>query len=410
LNIPAIIPAPGPAVMQSLQYADERPACAAWPGYNTRMTNLPPLGDLTPAEFFRDYWQKKPLLIRQAIAGFAPPLNPEALFALAAQEEVEARLICHFDQQWQMQDGPFAALPARSQSGWTLLVQGVNLHDRAADALLRRFRFVPDARLDDLMISFATDGGGVGPHFDSYDVFLLQAHGRRRWQIGSQQDLSLKPDMPLKILARFEPEQEFILEPGDMLYLPPHYAHDGIALGDCMTYSIGFRAPSYQELGQGFLEFMGDSIDLPGRYADPDLKPGKAPAEISKRMLTDIAAELRKVRFTDDDIAIFVGQYLTEPKHTTYFTAPQQTLTPPRFASTAGKKGLRLALKTQMLYRGPHVFINGMSFEVEPQDRALLARLANDRSLPGELVGAARADVAEALYTWYQDGWLEITI
>ena len=141
------------------------------------------------------------------------------------------------------------------------------------------------------MISFATDQGSVGAHFDSYDVFLLQAHGQRRWRIGPQKDLHLIDGLPLKILRQFEPEQEYVLEPGDMLYLPPHYAHEGIAIGECMTYSVGFRAPSYQELGEAFLQFMSDSIALPGRYGDADLKPTKHPAEISRDMLTQIAAD-----------------------------------------------------------------------------------------------------------------------
>src|SRR4051812_23589815 len=202
------------------------------------MKKLPLLGDITPAQFLAEYWHKKPLLIRQAIPGFKPLLKFEALAALAAKDHVESRLITHFDGSWDMQNGPLSTFPSREQKQWTMLVQGANLYDAGADALLRQFRFIPDARLDDLMISYATDGGGVGPHFDSYDVFLLQAHGRRRWRIGAQKDLSLAEGMPLKILRDFRPEQEFVLEPGDMLYLPPHYAHDGAALGECMTCSI----------------------------------------------------------------------------------------------------------------------------------------------------------------------------
>jgi 50S ribosomal protein L16 3-hydroxylase len=179
-----------------------------------------------------------------------------------------------------------------------LLVQGVNLFDERADALLREFRFMPDARLDDLMISYATDGGGVGPHFDSYDVFLLQAHGKRRWRISAQKDLSAGRRHAAEDPGQFQAEEEFVLEPGDMLYLPPHYAHDGVAIGECMTYSIGFRSPSYQELGEAFLQFMADSIDLPGRYADPDLN---RPASRPKSRATcspSMTEELNKVRFT----------------------------------------------------------------------------------------------------------------
>ncbi|HYD79361.1 MAG TPA: cupin domain-containing protein [Paucimonas sp.] len=365
------------------------------------------LGGLTPAQFLRDYWHKKPLLIRQAIPSFASPVDRDALFAMAARDDVESRLITHTDQ-WELKHGPVRKLPAKTQKEWTLLVQGVNLHDDAAEALLRQFRFLPDARLDDLMISYATDGGGVGPHFDSYDVFLLQAHGKRRWRIGAQKDLTLVEGMPLKILRDFRPQQEFVLEPGDMLYLPPHYAHDGIAIGECMTCSIGFRAPSYQELGEAFLQFMADSIDLPGRYADPDLRPTAHPAEIGGAVIEDIAAELDKVRFTQDDVTIFIGEYLSEPKPNVYFIAPEKPLAFDRFLQAARKHGVALSRKTQMLYRGKHVFINGESFAAGRADKAVLALLADQRMLDGATIADASKDIEEALYSWYDEGWLDL--
>jgi 50S ribosomal protein L16 3-hydroxylase len=366
------------------------------------------LGDLTPAQFLRDYWHKKPLLIRQALPGLKPLLTRDALFDLVRRDDVESRLITHFSQQWQMKSGPFDRLPSVKQKDWTLLVQGVNLHDDSADELLHQFRFLPDARLDDVMISYATDTGGVGPHFDSYDVFLLQAYGQRRWRIGAQKDLSLVDDMPLKILRNFQPEQEFVLEPGDMLYLPPHYAHDGTALGECMTYSIGFRAPSYQELGEGFLQFMADSIDLPGRYADPDLAPSRRPAELSRSMLSRIADELNKVKFTEDDIAIFLGEYLSEPKANLFFTPPARPLSLTRFIQAVMKRGLTLSRKTRMLYRGKHVFINGEAFAMRREDKAVLCTLADTRRLDGLQMAQASPDVTEALYNWYHDGWLTL--
>jgi len=372
------------------------------------MKKLPLLGDITPAQFLRDYWHKKPLLIRQAIPGFKPLLPFDTLQQLATHNYVESRLVTNEDGEWNMQHGPFESLPPRTQKEWTLLVQGVNLQDAKADALLRQFRFIPDARLDDLMISFATDGGGVGPHFDSYDVFLLQAQGQRRWRISAQKDLSLIEGLPLKILADFQAEEEFVLEPGDMLYLPPHYAHDGVAIGDCQTYSIGFRSPSYQELGEAFLQFMADSIDLPGRYADPELAASSKPAEIPRHMLSTIADELNKVRFTEDDVTIFLGEYLSEPKHNVFFTGPAKPLVMGKFADAAVKKGVSLSRKTLMLYRGKNVFINGESFAVGREDKAALEVLANERALGGEAVAAASEDVLDALYTWYQDGWLEL--
>ena len=376
------------------------------------MKKLPLLGNLTPAVFLRDYWHKKPLLIRQAIPNFTPLLSAEALFDLAARDDVESRLVSRSGRGggWELQHGPFAALPgpmARS-AAWTLLVQGINLHDDAADTLLRQFRFISDTRLDDMMISYATDAGGVGPHVDSYDVFLLQAHGRRRWRISAQRDLTLVEGLPLKVLRNFVPEQEFVLEPGDMLYLPPHYAHDGVAIGECMTYSIGFRAPAFQELGEAFLQFMGDTIDLPGRYADPDLKPTSHPARIDSAMVAQVAGQLHKVQFTDDDIAIFLGEYLSEPKSSVVFTPPARPLTLARFGQSAARRGIALVRTTRMLYRGAHVFINGESFAVERADRLLLAALADHRSIDAAALGQVSDDVREALHIWYCDGWLRL--
>jgi len=368
------------------------------------------LGGLSPEQFLTEYWHKKPLLIRQAIPGFVAPLDREAVFELAAREDVEARLVTHFDDQWKLQNGPFAKLPSTKKKNWTLLVQGVNLHDDAADALLRQFNFLPDARLDDLMISYASDAGGVGPHFDSYDVFLLQAQGQRRWRIGAQRDLTLVEGAPLKILSDFQPEQEFILDPGDMLYLPPQYAHDGDAIGECMTCSIGFRAPSFQELGEAFLQFMGESVELPGRYADADLSPTVHPGEISKLMLARVADELNKVSFTPDDMTIFLGEYMTEPKATVYFDDPVRDLSPAKFKQMAGKQGVQLSRKSQMLYRGKHVFINGESFSVSSKDLKSLSLLADERQLSGSVVAGVSDDVLEALYTWYQDAWLKLGV
>jgi 50S ribosomal protein L16 3-hydroxylase len=377
------------------------------------MQKLQLLGNITPAQFLRDYWQKKPLLIRQAIPGFKPLLQFEQLAELARQNHVESRLISHADgdggdRRWNLQHGPLAELPARSQRAWTMLVQGVNLYDERADALLRQFRFVPDARLDDLMISYATDGGGVGPHYDSYDVFLLQAQGKRRWRISAQQDRELVEGLPLKILANFEAQEEYLLEPGDMLYLPPQYSHDGLAEGECMTYSIGFRSPNFQELGEGFLQFMADSIDLPGLYADPALKPATKPAEIPREMLAAVTEELNKVRWDEEDVTIFLGEYLSEPKHNVFFTGPAKPMVLGRFLETAGKRGVKLSLKTLMLYRSKHVFINGESFAVGRADKAVLCALADQRRLDGAQVAGATEDVLEALYTWYQDGWIEL--
>ena len=374
--------------------------------YNGAMKKITVLGALTPAQFLKNYWQKKPLLIRQAIPDMKALLSREVLFELAAREDVESRLITNFRQQWKMEHGPQQSVPSVKQKNWTLLLQGVNLHNDEADRLLHQFRFLPDSRLDDLMISYATDGGGVGAHFDSYDVFLLQAHGKRLWRIGAQQDLTLQDGMPLKILKNFSPDQEFILEPGDMLYLPPHYAHEGTAIGECMTYSIGFRTPAWQALGESFLQFMADTIDLPGCYTDPDLKPVSTPAKISDDMLNAVAHEMAKLASTADDIALFLGEHLSEPKATVYFDPPERPLSSLRFNASAAKRGLKLHRKTRMLYRGKHTFINGESFQPGQSDKRILSTLADAREIPGALIKEASTDLMESWFEWYCDGWL----
>ncbi len=370
------------------------------------MKKLPLLGGLTPEQFLKDYWHKKPLLIRQAIPGFTAPLSRDEVLALAADPDVESRLVTHFSGKWKLASGPLAETPPPSRRNWTVLVQGVNLHDQRAEALLDQFRFLPDARLDDLMISYASDGGGVGPHFDSYDVFLLQAQGKRTWRISQQRDLTLQDGLPLKVLQHFVPEDEYTLEPGDMLYLPPHYAHDGVAIGECMTYSIGFRAPAWQELAEHFLQFMADTVELPGQYADPDLQPVRHPAEIPAPMIKQVSQELQRIVFDKDDISLFLGEYLSSPKPHVVFTAPGHPLSAAKFATAARNRGVRLSPRSRMLYAGQRVFINGESFDTDLQDRTVLRLLADQHQLSGEQAGLASADVAEALYAWYTHGWL----
>lgn len=370
------------------------------------MKNFNLLGTISPQKFFCDYWQKKPLLIRNAIPNFKPLLSQDELFALAKDNEVEARLISQQDGQWNIGYSPLKRLPSPRKPNWTLLLQSVNLHHKGAAALLEQFRFLPDARLDDLMISYATDAGGVGPHFDSYDVFLLQAHGQRRWRISSQTNLDLVEGLPLKILKHFEVEEEWVLEPGDMLYLPPHYAHDGIAQGECMTYSIGFRAPAYQELAEGFLEFLIDTVEIEGRYTDPELRATKRPAEIPSAMQDKITEAIRRIRFDDDDISIFLGEYLTEPKRNVVFNVPTASYSAKQFEARSLKKGVKMTIQSRLMYRGKNVFINGESFSVNGRDLALLKTLGDERRLAPDDIAAASASLKDALYTWFSYGWI----
>ncbi|MEO6927911.1 MAG: cupin domain-containing protein, partial [Casimicrobiaceae bacterium] len=276
------------------------------------------------ADFVSRHWHRKALLLRGAVPGFDGIFSWSELRALAARDDVESRLVIREGRRWTMARGPFAprtwrGLPRRQ---WTLLVQGTNLHDRRADALLRRFAFLPFARLDDLMVSYATPGGGVGPHVDDYDVFLLQGPGRRRWRYGRQQDHTLVERRPLKILARFAPQHDDVLAAGDMLYLPPGVAHDGVAIDACTTYSIGFRAAGATELAQAFLDHLRDHIDLRGRYADADLAATRTPARIDAQMQSRIAALLAKLRVDRGMVDAFAGSFLSEPKPDVFFTVP----------------------------------------------------------------------------------------
>ncbi|MGP0172580.1 ribosomal protein uL16 3-hydroxylase [Pseudomonas sp. NCHU5208] len=283
-------------------------------------TPLQLLGGLTAREFLRDYWQKKPLLVRQAVPDFESPISPDELAGLALEEEVESRLVIeHGERPWELQRGPFNEdtfqyLPERD---WTLLVQAVDQFVPEVAELLEDFKFLPKWRIDDLMISFAAPGGGVGPHFDNYDVFLLQAHGHRRWQIGQMCDADspLLPHADLKILARFEPTDEWVLAPGDMLYLPPCLAHCGTAEDDCMTYSVGFRAPSAAEVLTHFTDFLGQFLPDEERYSDADIQPSEDPNQIQRDALERLKALLNEHMSDERLLMTWFGQFMTEPKY-----------------------------------------------------------------------------------------------
>lgn len=362
------------------------------------------LGGLSATRFLREYWQKKPLLVRNAVPGFAGLINPEALIELSCADDVQARLIRQKKHGWQLQHGPFtkAGFKRIGKLPWTLLVQELNHHSGAAETLLARFNFIPHARLDDLMVSYAVDGGGVGPHFDSYDVFLLQGMGQRLWQVSAQDNLELVPGVPLKILRHFEVEQEWLLNPGDMLYLPPRYAHNGVAVGECMTYSIGFRAPSVQEIATQFLVYLQDRIELTGIYQDPDLRLQKHPAQISDAMLEQVGTMLARIHWGRTEIADFLGCYLTEPKPHVFFDPPATPLSEAGFNRRARQSGVRLAARSRMLFRGGCFFLNGESISGGASRTGLQALADRRRLAPAEV----NADLLPLLYEFYRDGFL----
>jgi 50S ribosomal protein L16 3-hydroxylase len=368
------------------------------------------LGDLRVREFLARYWQRRPALIRQALLGAGAPFTRERLIELAADGEVESRLVTAFGGRWQLAHGPFsrADLPMRRRSGWTLLVQGVDLYDAAAARLASGFRFIPSARFDDVMASYAVDGGGVGPHIDFYDVFLLQAHGRRRWRIARGADPKWIPGLPLRILADFRPQQEWTLEPGDLLYLPPGIAHEGVALGECVTVSIGFRAPTWQEFAETWSVHQAEANPLPGRYGDPGLRPTRHPGRLPPGMEAAALDHLARRGPRRADVRRALLDTLTEPKPNIVFERPRALLTLERFAGRARRYGVAADLRTRMLYAGGAFAINGEVEAVAAAARSDLHRLADDRKLSAARVAGAHPAVLAQLHQWYRFGWLHL--
>lgn len=371
------------------------------------------LNGLSPAEFLRLHWQKKPLLIRNAFPNFAAPLTVNEIFELAGRDEAESRLIVNSDSKWQMHDGPISKklLSAAKKSLWTVLVQDTQHFSYEAHQLLAQFSFIPNARIDDLMVSYAVKGGGVGPHFDSYDVFLLQGEGERRWQISSQHDLSLLPEHPLKIMANFQAEQEWILKTGDMLYLPPGYAHHGVAETNCVTWSIGFRAPSAMEISHAFLDFLRDEISPEGHYQDADLKPTVAPGGIDLDMQSRLLKILARVTHASGNVDMvkrFAGRYFTEPKSHIYFDAPETMMSAHTLSKKMIGRGIELDLKTRLLFVDVEFFINGEDLNVPAKDRAIWRVLANGRVLSADEVAQLSENSFSLLQNLVNNGYLHI--
>ncbi len=379
-------------------------------------------GGISPQKFMKTYWHKKPLLIRGAIPAFklaqeaneplASPISAEGLFKIAGNDAAESRLIKA--KPWSFTEGPFhkRALPSIDTPHWTLLLQGMEAHHPAAAKILSWFRFIPDARLDDLMISIAGPGGGVGPHFDSYDVFLIQMAGRRRWQISEQKDLSLNPKLPLKILQSFKPEQEWDLEPGDMLYLPPHVAHDGIALdAGCQTWSVGFRSQSYKELLQEGLWRLAESLEdipeLEQHFADPMQAASASAEQLPAELIKQIEGKLKGLKL--DQVSSFlpgITAYLSEPKQQAIFHAPIESLSPGEFDKTLGSKALKPHPQTRILSLGATVFCNGENVTKRETKAVCLAwrNLSSHKEL-ARSIGLKSTDES-SLYVAYTAGWL----
>jgi len=354
------------------------------------------LGGLSAHEFLRRHWQKRPLLVRRALPGFRGVVGKSALRALSARGDVESRLVERRGRRWRVTHGPLPAKCFTNAGGrnWTLLVNGVNHHAAAAERLLRRFAFLPQARLDDVMVSYAAPGGGVGPHFDSYDVFLVQGEGRRIWRLSHPRPFTLVEAAPLKLIEGFVPEEEYLLEPGDLLYLPPGWGHDGIALEECFTCSVGLRAPRGAELGAAFLDYLHERGLPDAQYRDPGLEPARRAARIDARMVDFAAQLLGRIRWRRSDVANFLGRFLTTPKQEVVFSARR----------AAKRRTIELHPKTQLLYRGARFFINGEAFVPRPDQRHVLARLADARRI--EARALARAGLERLILRWRRAGYL----
>jgi 50S ribosomal protein L16 3-hydroxylase len=372
------------------------------------------LGGMSSRAFLRDHWQKRPLLVRQAVPGFAGIVEVDRFVALANREDATSRLIIQHPrrkQRWERHDGPFAGLEASllPASHWTLLVHGVESLIPGGWELLRRFDFIPAARIDDLMISYASDGGGVGPHDDLYDVFLLQGPGKRRWQISTQADRTIDDRAAIKVLADFRPDPgcDWLLEPGDMLYVPPGVAHRGVAEGPCFTYSIGFLAPSHEAIVHNFLGYLGQTLDPdPARlYQDPDLGLQRQPLAVADAMVAQIGKVLDSIRWDAATVGDFVGRFLTGPKPNVRFAAPARPVDAEAFARRLRGKGrLRLALGTRGLVRGNRIFINGESHAVSARAREVFTGLVRDRGLGLPL--SPPRELLPVLHQAYRAGWL----
>jgi 50S ribosomal protein L16 3-hydroxylase len=367
-----------------------------------------PLGAMAIGRFMRRHWQRRPLLVRGAFPDFQDPLSPAQVLALAARDAASSRLVRRIRGRWTLEHGPFSSsrfkqLPRRD---WTVLVQDTNHFAPRAAQLLEGFDFIPHARIDDVMVSYAVPGGSVGPHVDSYDVFLLQGRGTRRWQISRQRDLSFVPGLPIRVLERFEPEEEWILEAGDMLYLPPDVAHHGVALSECLTWSIGFRAPSDAQLVEGFLDYLRDRPAPSGQYRDRGAPPARHPAAIPDAMIEHAARTVAKIRWSDTQLREFAGIHLSEPKAHVFFDPPRRPLPRGRFRVLVAARGLALDARSRLLFSGTMFFMNGERVAVPAGVRALVRRFADRRRLEAPL--DAPAQLVELAYAWYRQGYVKL--
>ncbi|CAN5380640.1 cupin domain-containing protein [soil metagenome] len=334
--------------------------------------------------FLRDYWQKKPLLIRNPWGAWENPLDPDELAGLACEDEVESRLIVQKRDTWKVEHGPFAEkrFGKLGKKPWTLLVQSVDHYVPQVAALIDPFRFIPNWRIDDVMVSYAVDGGGVGPHFDQYDVFLIQGLGQRRWQVGAVCDAftALLPHDDLRLLATFDATDEWVLDPGDILYVPPGVAHNGVAVGDdCMTYSVGFRAPARSELIAHWSDDLIAGLRDDDRYQDPGLTVQKNPGEISEQAVAQLHAMVTETMMDRAAFARWFGAYSSAPKNDDADALPEPIRTERMHEAIADNVMLvrNPASRFSFIRQGKSVllFVDGACFECAKETAAFAEKL-----------------------------------
>lgn len=356
----------------------------ALPPIEVDASRRPPLG-MPPQLFLRRYWHKRPLLIRNAFPGFVSPIDPDELAGLACEEAALSRLITHdrASDGWSLRNGPFEEdqFPTMPDHDWTLLVQDVDKWDPDVAALLDAFDFLPRWRIDDIMVSFAATGGSVGAHVDQYDVFLLQAHGQRRWQIDVSDNppLEFREDVELKLLRQFTPTHDWVLGPGDMLYLPPGVPHLGVAQDPCLTFSVGMRAPSSAELIADYLDTLVAEADETIRYRDPDLAPPSDRNEIDAAAMGRVVQALNALRMNDPDrLGEWFGRFITTYRSAGQAAAPEQppSLIQLQFALNQGATLQRHPM-TRMAWRrarkGAVLFASGQALPMGVREARALA-------------------------------------
>lgn len=369
------------------------------------------LGGRSAELFLSEYWQKQPLLVRGAFPDIETLLEPEELAGLSLEESIESRIILERSPvDWELRHGPFNEKTFKNlpKTHWTLLVQALDHQIPSVADLLEAFVFIPNWRIDDIMASFAPLGGSVGPHYDYYDVFLIQAHGQRRWQLGQlcDEDTPLLPNLPVRILKDFLPEQEWVLNPGDMLYLPPGLAHYGVAENDCMTFSVGFRAPSEQEIINEFVHYLMAKQNEGRRFSDPDLKVQTNPGWLAPAAVEKVADTLQRIVSDRDQITAWMGEYLSQTKYDQNPEPPEDDYHHTEVMELLLQNlSLRREESSRFIYTGEQnrpqaLFVNGSKMEVHPFTQSMVLYLCKNRHYnPASLAMFCEAPVNLRLFT-----------